>query len=398
MTKSLKFRIGSGCATILLALFTLIAQGQALRDINYSYRYDPEEPFLFSMKPVRGADGWTVHFSMVLTDTTQRIDQYVVNWDVRNSLEEKSGTLVPSESVEKVIGETRLDGSVRVALSASTQYLTVRILNNVVKRVWFDFVALAPDYPANGYLVAGNGTVVLQPYAAARTQLEIAGIAATSIVSFYNDDFPAAVPPFSEGMSRVSRRMETDSIFTIYADTPVTFSQRGLYLVQTDTSRTEGFAFRIEDDYPRLTRVQSLGDPLIYICTKQEFARIEEARGDKKAFDKTILAITGNAQRARDFMRNYYKRVEWANAYFTSYKEGWKTDRGMIYILFGLPDQLFRFGDREVWTYKNQFLNATFNFVRSQTLFDPDNFVLIRDKKYQETWYEKIDLWRNSRF
>jgi hypothetical protein len=70
----------------------------------------------------------------------------------------------------------------------------------------------------------------------------------------------------------------------------------------------------------------------------------------------------------------------------------------MIYILFGLPDELYRFSDREVWTYKNQFLNATFNFVRSQTLFDPDNFVLIRDKKYQDTWYEKIDLWRNSRF
>jgi GWxTD domain-containing protein len=243
-----------------------------------------------------------------------------------------------------------------------------------------------------------DGVTLQTTYAKAGQPLQVAGIPETSIVSYYNDNFPAAVPPFSEGMSRVSRSMKADSVFSIHALTTVTFTQPGLYLVQKDTSSSEGFAFRIENDYPRLTKVESLADPLIYICTKQEYARLEEERGDKKAFDKMILGITGNAQRARDFMRNYYKRVEWANAYFTSYKEGWKTDRGMIYILFGLPDELYRFSDREVWTYKNQFLNASFDFVRSQTLFDPDNFVLIRDKKYQDTWYEKIDLWRNSRF
>jgi GWxTD domain-containing protein len=284
-----------------------------------------------------------------------------------------------------------------VPLSTNVQYISLRILNNHVKRVWMYYKTLAPHYPANGYLVA-DGVTLQTTYAKAGQPLQVAGIPETSIVSYYNDNFPAAVPPFSEGMSRVSRSMKADSVFSIHALTTVTFTQPGLYLVQKDTSSSEGFAFRIENDYPRLTKVESLADPLIYICTKQEYARLEEERGDKKAFDKMILGITGNAQRARDFMRNYYKRVEWANAYFTSYKEGWKTDRGMIYILFGLPDELYRFSDREVWTYKNQFLNASFDFVRSQTLFDPDNFVLIRDKKYQDTWYEKIDLWRNSRF
>ena len=97
-------------------------------------------------------------------------------------------------------------------------------------------------------------------------------------------------------------------------------------------------------------------------------------------------------------MRNYFKRVEWANYYFTSYKEGWKTDRGMIYILFGLPEELFKFNDREVWNYKSPSLKVSFTFVKSSTLFDPDNYVLIREKKFQETWYEKVDLWRNARF
>ena len=174
--------------------------------------------------------------------------------------------------------------------------------------------------------------------------------------------------------------------------------QTGLYLIQKDTTSTEGFAFRVEEDYPRLAKIESLADPLIYVCTKQEFDRIKLAKGDKKAFDRVILSITGDTERAKNFMRTYFRRVELANEFFTSYKEGWKTDRGMIYIIFGLPDQVFRFTDREVWTYKNNMYKITFDFVKSSTLFDPENFVLVRDKKFQETWYEVIDLWRNARF
>ncbi|MEJ1241254.1 GWxTD domain-containing protein [Chryseolinea sp. T2] len=391
------FRTAFSLAIIIVAVSLTPALSQALRDINYSYLYDPDEPFVLTVKPIRGQDGWAVHFSLVLQDTSQTADQYAMSWDIRTSLEEKSGTTITTDAIQKHITRTRVEGTVKVPLSTATQYVSLRILNNRVKRVWIHYKALLPNYPSNGYLIS-EGKAVQVPFAHAGKPLQLAGIAETSVVSYYNDDFPAAVPPFSEGMSRVSRSMVADSTYNIQVNATVTFTKRGLYLVQKDTSSSEGFAFRIEDDYPRLARIESLADPLIYICTKQEFVRVKEAKGDKKAFDKIILGITGSSQRAKDFMRNYYKRVEWANAYFTSYKEGWKTDRGMIYILFGLPDELYRFSDREVWTYKNQFLNATFNFVRSQTLFDPDNFVLIRDKKYQDTWYEKIDLWRNSRF
>jgi hypothetical protein len=57
-----------------------------------------------------------------------------------------------------------------------------------------------------------------------------------------------------------------------------------------------------------------------------------------------------------------------------------------------------RYSDREVWNYKNASYKITFNFAKSPTIFGPDNFVLIRQKKYQDTWYEVIDLWRNARF
>ncbi|MEJ7647278.1 MAG: GWxTD domain-containing protein [Chryseolinea sp.] len=383
------------CFFIILSNLDLA--GQALRDINYSFEFDPTEPFTFRIKAVRSEAGWVCHYEMALDDTTQRAEQYILQWDLRTSLDEKQGTAVDAGAIEKNVLKDVVRGTIKLPSSATLQYLTVKILNNFVKRVWVFYKDLPPNYPANGYMIVKDN-VVQQSYAKIGNPVTLKGIGEGNIVSFYDDDFPAAVPAFSEGMGRVSRSMKTDSTYSISANTPISFSEKGLYLVQKDTNSAAGYAFRIEDDYPRLAKVESLADPLVYICTKQEFARVKEAKGDKKDFDKVILSITGSQERARDFIRNYYKRVEWANTYFTSYKEGWKTDRGMIYILFGLPDELYRFSDREIWNYKNDDVKVTFTFVKSRTLFDPENYVLIREKKFQETWYEKVDLWRSARF
>jgi hypothetical protein len=110
------------------------------------------------------------------------------------------------------------------------------------------------------------------------------------------------------------------------------------------------------------------------------------------------LSITGTPERARIFMRNYFRRVEQANVLFSSYKEGWKTDRGIIYIIFGPPEEVFLVGNREVWEYNNVYYKGRFTFVKSPTIFDPENFVLIRDKNYSDNWYSMIDLWRKARF
>lgn len=381
----------------IFILFASAASGQPLRDINYNFVYNPTEPIEFQIKPVHSPTGWTAFFRLTLRDTTQDIGQFLIQWDVRKDLSEKEGTPVNADNISKKIKNHTVEGSVTLPLSTEPQYLTAKVLNNVVKRAWIFGEPLEPNYPVNGYLTANGGTV-MEPFVVKNTSVTLNGGEAGKVISYYNDNFPAAVPGFSEGMVRVSRSMAVDSTFRENIDVPISFTETGLYLVQKDSTSTEGFAFRVEEDYPRLSKIESLADPLIYICTKQEFDRIKQAKGDKKAFDRVILSITKDTERARNFMRTYFRRVELANQFFSSYKEGWKTDRGMIYIIFGLPDQVFRFTDREVWSYKNNVYKISFDFVKSSTLFDPDNFVLIREKKYQETWYEVIDLWRNARF
>ena len=109
-----------------------------------------------------------------------------------------------------------------------------------------------------------------------------------------------------------------------------------------------------------------------------------------------ILDITNDKDRAKNFMRNYFKRVEYANSFFTSFKEGWKTDRGMIFIVFGAPDEVQVTGQQEIWNYKNPRQQFTFN--KAGSVYSPEHYVLVRDKNYTENWYLTIDLWRKSRF
>lgn len=374
---------------LLFVVVSSVACAQPLRDINYRYLYDPDQPILLEIKPVRAGATWEIFYKLQKRDTVTA--GLSVEWSTRNTLGDKEGTVISS-----VAGNAEA-GKITLPVSASVQVLVAKIISSSTNKAWYFHKILDPKYPVNGWLSAA-GEAVPGQYIKGGNVYTFQGAGSTKVISYYRDTFPAAVPAFSEALGRVPPALKVDSTFSVTGEEGVTFSQQGLYLVQVDTTSAEGYAFRVQNDYPRLTKLESLADPFIYVCTRQEFDRLKVARGDKKAFDKVILSITGDAERAKKFMRSYFRRVELANQFFTSYKEGWKTDRGMIYIIFGVPDEVYKFSDREVWNYKNSSFKASFEFVKSPTLFDPDNLVLVRERKFQETWYEVIDLWRNARF
>jgi GWxTD domain-containing protein len=374
---------------LLFVVVSSVACAQPLRDINYRYQYDPDQPILLEIKPVRVGTNWEIFYKLQKRDTLT--SGLSAEWTMRNTLGDKEGTAISS-----VTGNAEA-GKITLPVSASVQVLAAKIISSTTNKAWYFYKILDPKYPVNGWLSAAGESVPGQ-YIKGGNVYTLQGAGQTKIVSYYRDTFPAAVPAFSEALGKVSPALKVDSTFSINGEEAVTFSQQGLYLVQVDTTSAEGYAFRVQNDYPRLTKLENLADPFIYVCTRQEFDRLKIARGDKKAFDKVILSITGDAERAKKFMRSYFRRVELANQFFTSYKEGWKTDRGMIYIIFGVPDEVYKFSDREVWNYKNSSFKVSFDFVKSPTLFDPENLVLVRERKFQETWYEVIDLWRNARF
>ena len=47
-----------------------------------------------------------------------------------------------------------------------------------------------------------------------------------------------------------------------------------------------------------------------------------------------------------EFEQLYMERIEYVNAHFADHREGWETDRGRAYLLYGPPDEI----DRLPWT------------------------------------------------
>ena len=68
-----------------------------------------------------------------------------------------------------------------------------------------------------------------------------------------------------------------------------------------------------------------------------------------------------------ELMDEYYNRVAYANENYTGFRDGWKTDMGMIYIIFGSPSDIERhpfeqnYKPYEVWYYYH--INRMFIFV-----------------------------------
>ncbi len=380
-------------SALLMVCCTWAAAGQSLQDINFAYLYSPDQEFTFELKPIRQGDGWLVSFKMELVDTSLQITDFIVQWEGRESLSAKASDSTdfspsPVRSANGIYGVVEIRRPPRI--------IVAKVIQVSVKRAWIFYQILTENYPVTSYFLAGD-EIPPRNYVNVNQALTLAGDS-SCFVSYYDHDFPAAVPPFSERLTRVSEVIRPDSIIRLSPGERFIPSQPGLYLLQRDTSAVEGMSFRVEADYPRLNRLSSLVGPLVYICSKQEYDRLVLAKEDKRSFDRILLNITSDADRARKLMRSYFRRVEIANRNFTSYKEGWKTDRGMVLIIYGPPHEVYKFADREVWIYQEPGAKTTFNFVKSSSIFDPDNYVLIRDDSYRLSWYETVDLLRSARF
>lgn len=107
-------------------------------------------------------------------------------------------------------------------------------------------------------------------------------------------------------------------------------------------------------DYPLLTRLGDLVGPLVYLADGAALRPIREARTEaarRRAFDAFWGAEMDDRRLAAATVRAYYERVEQANRLFAGVKEGWKTDPGMVYVLFGPPRFVETRVDGERWTY-----------------------------------------------
>ena len=122
-----------------------------------------------------------------------------------------------------------------------------------------------------------------------------------------------------------------------------------------------GFVNNVENSFQQMK----------YILTNDERKKAKGKKG--KELEALFLAFWKErdptpSTSINELMEEYYIRVNYVNEYFNmSWREGWETDFGMIYILFGPPDQIERSNSTstsssiyQVWYYNR--LNKQFVF------------------------------------
>ena len=162
-----------------------------------------------------------------------------------------------------------------------------------------------------------------------------------------------------------------------------------------ETRRT--FVVR-EGGFPRLAGLADLVGPLEYLATPREMAAIREAPPDstREAFDAFWGSLFQDRRLAAATFRAFYERVEEANRLFSTYKAGWKTDRGMVYVLFGPPERTEDRFDTEVWIYGPGQALGTALFERAPRRDGLPFSVLTlqRDRAYDGAWRRALRGWR----
>jgi GWxTD domain-containing protein len=222
-------------------------------------------------------------------------------------------------------------------------------------------------------------------------------------VRYYKRDFPLAAPAFSS-VDPKPFLYKADSVFTLQLDkdgkTDFTFPQKGFYHFQLDTSRKEGLTlFCFSDYFPEIKTAEDMIPSLRFITSFEEYNELLSSNNKRQSVEKFWLNCSGNLDKAKELIKRYYNRMQDANYYFTSYLEGWKTDRGMVYLIYGKPSTIYRKPNAETWIYgdESNINSLYFTFNKVNNPFTENDFSLERSTTYKQSWYIAVDNWRQGR-
>ena len=188
------------------------------------------------------------------------------------------------------------------------------------------------------------------------------------------------------------------------------FPREGIYLCSIGRKINDGFTFlNLGTSFPGMTTPEAMIEPLAYLASEDEVAALKSDPKPKMALDEFWIKCGGNIDKARELIRIYYTRVLYSNYYFTSYKEGWRSERGMIYIIYGPPDKVYKSSEGENWGYKKPVVKSSwggrynvesddylfFNFKKKENIFSDNDYYLSRSET-PTYWDKAIASWRKG--
>ena len=193
-----------------------------------------------------------------------------------------------------------------------------------------------------------------------------------------------------------------DSTWFIYDSGDYKFPplKNGYYHFITDTSKNEGFSvFSLNSSFPKISSIKNANGALGYLLEKTNYINLLSDNNPKRSFEKEWISLAGNQERARNLIRNYYSEVSNANKLFSSNQPGWSTDRGMIYIIYGVPKIVYRHQNSEVWIYgeENNLLSEEFEFKKIHSTISDEIYELKRNINFKISFSRMVKAWIDER-
>ena len=219
-------------------------------------------------------------------------------------------------------------------------------------------------------------------------------------VTKYKLDNSYPTPIFIEKDIR-GNRIKKDTSFTILDNQYVSFEKKGIYLISKDPNSTIGLTlFNFYDGFPLIAQKENMAPPMRYITTDEEFNSLDIGGESSKLKTEQLWAsMSGSLPTTEKQLVTYYKRVQYSNIYYTSYKEGWKTDRGLVYTIFGPPTNIYKNTKEEKWRYgrSDSSLEFKFSFIKKRNALTDNDFILLRDENMKVIWQKAIEYWRKGK-
>ena len=178
------------------------------------------------------------------------------------------------------------------------------------------------------------------------------------------------------------------------------FEVRASDLDQDELYKARDFAVR-KENFPTILTAHEFAEPLVYLMGKNEHQKLmdmDDSEQIKEEMDRFWLSNIGSMSRAQLVINKFYSRVERANKQFTNFKEGWKTDRGKIFILFGPPWYSNKSMEQLTWSYTHNVSDREYNFlfIRPNNInefFPFEHYLLNRKTSYHRLEYRQKQLW-----
>lgn len=387
----------------LLVQTTLQAQTK-ISNLDLSYWYRADEGL--TGKILATKEDSTATLLVRIDEALEGLRKYELSYSLANTLEDeitKRYKLAPITSYFQYEDQASSYFGMRVNVS-KYRYIVLWLSDTVnYKRYPFIKEVRAEQQSAEVAFYQMNfNAPIIKNYVSINSEARLRPLDGTRrnlIVKNYDHNFLPALPPMSRPGESDSISFRADIEFNASTDDTIRFEKPGLYYFQLIGAKSGQSVISTNEQYPGTNTFDELVRNLRYLATSDEYEKMMTSFDKKELFDKFWLNNTKSEEKARSAVREYYKRVRNANILFTSYKEGWKTDRGMIYIIFGPPNRVFVKDNSEMWIYEKSFElpRVAFTFSRIDTAFTDEHYVLIRDAEYQNLWFRVVDLWRKGK-